>query len=364
MRCLGFGDGDRRRRCIERSGSKWHLLTDHLLWVIKDKLDFVDDTSLTAVCRDWRIASKGYSKKSAGDGMPWVVQWSNPASGDVLEFISVKRNKKFTLPLPEFSGAMFVFSKGGWILLRKIIRSDWSCAVALVNPLTKQTIKLPELIIQSGCGCFTAGDDYPQCVAFLGVTNVNSSTELCVRTAFSGDQAWNEHKYILQRMQFCRPKGLLTVGQNMYCVDARGNMIIYNMASKVWKEVKGVNGNFGRIVELDGRIIQFNWSFYRRKSLWYKAFKYNDKDGLWEMLEYSDIKDMSLFIDPQICFVTRNKGLKVYFLAEEEGIFAPLPGASLPITCSYLLYDLVDRSKQNLPFTHSLNRTAKWVDLG
>lgn len=104
----------------EGKGS-WCPLPVLLLWTIKDKLDIFDNVRFAAVCRDWWSASVRDPKRlqSVGDGLPWICQPSSDFGGSSREFISVTRERKFTIDLPEFREASVVSSKCGWILLSR-----------------------------------------------------------------------------------------------------------------------------------------------------------------------------------------------------------------------------------------------------
>ncbi|KAI7982240.1 F-box/kelch-repeat protein [Camellia lanceoleosa] len=135
----------------------WSQLPFLLLWMIKDRLDFIDDVQLSAVCRHWWSASASYPKRlqSAGDRLPWIMQFSrnNFVKSGLREFICVSRRKKFTIDLPEFCNADTLFSKQGWLLLhRKNFSSDGRGgnrrlpdSVFLINPFTKAKIEMPDV---------------------------------------------------------------------------------------------------------------------------------------------------------------------------------------------------------------------------
>lgn len=370
--------------------------------MIKDRLDFIDNVQMTAVCRNWYFASASYTKKSiqsaASQRLPWIMQeYTNNSS--LREFICISRRKKFTIDLPEFHGASTLSSKQGWLLLwRKNISYSATAesnnnsnngidnnglpySMLLLNPFTKATIKLPDVEkdgLATHAGSFsTTSEGYPHCVVLrCGHFGQGHGGLLILRIAYVGNDktGWSKISFAGETVQyFDLFKGLLVHGQYVYCFDVWGMTIIYNMETHAWKEIppRPENAEIGLcyMMEYEGDIVRVDRKRGHGFSL--TMFRYNAIASSWEKFNNNDdddvmLKDISfLFLQPHCyhCFcakATKEDGplkKKAYVLKET---FAT---QDVPSRFNVLVHDLVDGSNQIL-LPLSNYASANWVDIG
>ncbi|KAL7259031.1 hypothetical protein ACSBR1_005021 [Camellia fascicularis] len=83
------------------------------------------------------------------------------------------------------------------------------------------------------------------------------------------------------------------MGQNVYCYDTMGRMIIYNMASDSWKELSGLENVFlkGYITQQEGAKVKIEQDDYNFRS--FKVYVYNDADTAWVRLNSDAVSDTS-----------------------------------------------------------------------
>ncbi|XP_058225125.1 F-box protein At4g00893-like [Rhododendron vialii] len=365
----------------EGKGS-WCSLPVLLLWMIKDKLDIFDNGQFAAVCRNWWSVSVSDPKRlqSVGDGLPWICQPSSDFGGSSLEFISVTRERKFTIDLPEFRKASVVSSKCGWILLS---RSNFNTppnrrqrrlpdSLFLVNLFTGEKVKLPDLFdIPAGRyqSSFSIHEGYPHCVVLLKFGRFGGnymSPQLTIQTAYPGDEVWTEHPYLGQRTVLNGCTNLVTMGRHVYCYNGCGpcgqfgRMIIYNMDSDLWKELPGSEVGLSYIAEHDGEIVKMVREVREGNYFSYKLFKYNDADTAWERLNNDAMRDTSWYLcDPHNCFFSaKEQGMKVYDLC-------PCRNTRGFKCCDAVdVHDLLAGTRQTLHLPYQVQMFGTWVGIG
>lgn len=185
-------------------------------------------------------------------------------------------------------------------------------SLLLINPFTKAKIKLPDVVDPSGgyTGSFSTCKGYPNFVVLLKFGN---PTQVTIRTAHLGNEVWTEHTYFGQGTVFSGYSNLITMGQNVYCYDTMGRMIIYNMASDSWKELSGLENVFlkGYITEHGGAKVKIEQDDYNFRS--FKVYVYNDADTAWVRLNSDAVRDTSWYLcNSRNCFSAKENGLKVY----------------------------------------------------
>lgn len=348
----------------------WSILPDLLLWMIKDKLDIFDNTRLAAVCRDWRSASASYPKRlqSVGDGLPWIFDSvGNDYHSTRRQIISVTRKQKFIIDLPEFQDAFSLFSKHGWILLRRqnLLKSIKQSpdSFFMVNIFTRAKIKLPDMV-DTPCLCggsfSTTQEGYPHCIVLLYKIRASRVT---VRIAYLGENevSWIDHTYFDQPKCYMAHSNLIIIGQRVYCYDDWGRMIIYDMAGNSWKQIIGLEDApyQSYIAELDGEIMKIEPEDFNFKS--FKVFRYNDAASAWEQLSNDAVRDTSWYLAERYsCFAAKEKGLKVYFLCPEYDHLRI--GQLRPD--NFVVHDLLTGSMQTLHLPYPITIFAAWVDIG
>lgn len=351
-----------------RNEAKWSSLPVLVLWMIKDKLDIFDDMCVAAVCHDWRTASLSYPKKqSIGEGTPWLMQQNKNVDSSLQDFISITRKKKVTLYLPEFSNSLVLFSKQGWILMRRknffVTKERSPDSVFLINPLTKAKIELPDVAEpHEFFGSFSTHDGYPINVVLI---SAGIFCRITLRIAKPGDLVWTKHTPVERTMQFEGCRGLISIGEQIFYYDIWGKMTIYNMATHVWKELlrprnetEGVN----YIAEHDGKLIKLFAGGYDDHTS-YSISVYNDTDTSWERVTNDEMSNTVWYLSRlHNCFCARESGSKVYLLRPKYGGLLRCTRTIRGYTV--LSHDLNDEGTQTLQLPYEIYSSAKWVDLG
>lgn len=344
----------------------WSSLPTVVLWMIKDKLDIFDSMCLEAVCRDWWFASLNYPKKQVvGDGMPWIMQQNDEENSNSHEFISITRKKRFTIDLPEFRNCQVLFSKQGWVLMRKKNFCEsyerLPDSLFLMNPFTKAKIELPAVAeIWEYYGCFSTKAGVPKQVVLLGA---GKSCETMLRTNYIGDAVWNEHFSIDHPIVFEGCRGLVSTKEQIYYINIWGKMIIYDMVNQCCRELSGSRNEMGvnYIVEHEGNIIKLLASDYGDKAS-FSISTYSDSHTKWQGLSNDEMNNLSLYLSrSHNCFCARDRGLNAYVLQPNYG---GLPYPRLLLGYNVLYYDVADGNTQVLQQPYKISATAKWVDIG
>ncbi|KAK1364312.1 hypothetical protein POM88_039873 [Heracleum sosnowskyi] len=346
----------------------WASLPLLPFWMIKDKLDMFDNLCVASVCRDWQSASSSYPKRlSVGDGMPWIMQMKNIFDCRVMEFVSILRNKKFVLDLPELFNSLLLYSKQGWLLMRcrKVSKRRNRCpdSLFLINPFTRAKIEMPDAVYisQEYHGSFSTCNGYPERVVLLNCCLFGQMT-LC--TAFPGDLSWTKYSYVGHPMQIDGRCGLITIGEKLYYLNFKENMIIFDMATNEWKELPGPRNEIGYtyIVEYEKKIIKLFYSTHEHSHSFYS---YNDVDFLWEKLNIDDMKNTSWYLSRNTsCFTAKDKGVKVFQPALKYGGECDHHGFHMSYGFDIVSHDLIEGGKQTLELLCRISSLARWVDIG
>lgn len=344
----------------------WSSLPAIVLWMIKDKLDIFDSMCVEAVCRDWWFASLNYPKKQVvGDGMPWIMQQNDEENSSSHMFISVTRKKRFTIDLPELRNSQVLFSKQGWILMRKknFCESDGRLpdSLFLINPFTRAKIEMPDVAeIWEYYGCFSTKAGDPEQVVLLGA---GRSCETMLRTNHIGDAVWNEHFSIDHPVVFEGCRGLISSKEHIYYINLWGKMIIYNMVNRCCREVPGTRNEMGvnYILEHEGNIIKLFASDYGDKAP-FSISTFSDNQTKWKRLSNNEMNNISFYLSRlHNCFCARDRGLNAYVLQPDHG---GLPHPRIFLGYNVLYYDVADGNSQVLQLPYKISATAKWVDIG
>ncbi|KAL6538810.1 hypothetical protein OROMI_025136 [Orobanche minor] len=304
-------------------GSKWSSLPFLILWMIKDRLDFFDNGGVALVCRHWWQASINYPTKlrTVGNGIPWIML---NAGGNKKCFINAERTKKFVVEMPEFYDSHPLFSRKGWILLRR--EKVCTCtdglikdSLLLINPLTKGKIELRDVVIDDSeggeyrlhKGCFSNGEDgFPNCVVICYMDPQDKDEMRLYITYLGGgsDQVWTRQSYVVKVAKFYVFKagptvissrdvqGMTVINSHVYINCQYGAMIIYDMSRQIWKEIECPLNDLPWIssfclMELEGGVGIFGEICSER---WF--FKYNLTHNCWQRLANEDDEANSLML--------------------------------------------------------------------
>lgn len=371
---------DLENKVEEEKKSRWCLLPDLVVWMVKDRLGMFSNARMASVCRNWWYASLSYPNHESAPPICIMQPANNENSSSCYDFIrtstSQREEEKFTVNLPDFDEAKLVFSKHGWLLMKR------EYSLFLFNPFTKVRINLPDVKdsfgLFAGTFSFSTSLKEPQCVfiytyLFRGI--------LWLRIAHPGDKTWTEYNYVnqIQRIELVFPRNVLAIGQKVFCFDDHGVLIIYDLVTQIWKEVDGpANDYFGWgwfMVEHQGEIMKLKYDSRGDQSCPDSSciFRYNDASTAWERLSYDDVKvkDTSWFLNTQgCCFSAKGHGFKVYFLKQPlVGLASCRLGikrrrSEMPIsdTLHARFHDMIHRTSQSL-FPYEFRRTASWVNL-
>ncbi|XP_042519619.1 F-box protein At1g49360-like [Macadamia integrifolia] len=324
----GEGNGD----MVEEEGETWSMLPDHLLWMIKERLrpNFVQNLYVAAVCRNWWSAFCS-NITTTRFSLPWVMDDGGHDS-DEQEFIDPWYKKKYTINLPDLSGAQVIYSKEGWLLLLKTIKvkstviqisrgrsieRSKAFSPFLLNPLTKAKVELPNLpYVSVLAGTFSIINGALGHVAFAAYEHNNTtSSEGAISPSLfianlsnrgkSGDDetSWTWSKYIPTFVTkiITRVSGFLIFGGLLYCFDANAGMLVFDLVTLAWKEYRiFVNADvFNDILECEGQIIGMR-IIERRVSC--RFFRLNLIKSSGNEVDWVELKDDDVLLLDKIWF--------------------------------------------------------------
>ncbi|XP_042507883.1 uncharacterized protein LOC122083983 [Macadamia integrifolia] len=310
----------------------WSVLPDHLLWMIRERLNFVQNLYVAAVCKNWWSASPTCSNiTTTRFSLPWIMGYRGHDSTE-QEFIDPWYRKKYVSNLPDLSGARVIYSKEGWLLVLKTIgvenrmgptltrtksiEGSKECSPFLLNPLTKAKIELPKLpyayvlagtfsIIDGAIGhvAFAAYDDG---VIFPSSGDSDSPNLFIANLRDrSGDDetSWMWFKYTpsFGVGNIDRVVGFLIIGALLYLFDAKAGMFVFDLLTLAWKEYRRF-GNvdiFSYILECEGEIIDMHMNEWRDG---FRFFKLNLNDSSDSEVDWVELKDDDVLIQDRVWF--------------------------------------------------------------
>lgn len=312
----------------EEEEKSWCLLPDLVVWMIKDRLGFVDNTQMACVCRNWWHASTVYPNQPAAP-KAYIMYPPEPDNDDELscrEFICVSTPTPTTMTnenceklTTEFVGAELVFSKRKWLLMKR------KNSFFLIHLFTKVRINLPDVgSFGDFVGTFTFLDqqEHQPHRVFL---YTNQHHKVWLRIAhIPGDKKWTEYNFVDHRIKSKSAKSVLAIGQKVFCFDFTGRLIIYDMVRNMWKMVDQPERWHVRcyMVEHQGEIFKYSSRgdrLQQSRPNFDCTFRYNDDSTAWERLSYNDVKDMdtSWFLSKfQGCFSAKGQGFNVYYFTK------------------------------------------------
>lgn len=113
----------------DRHADSSHLPT-LVLWMIKDRLDFVNNRRFASVCKSWRDATLSYYKDArilCQQSPPWLMIKDLKCPGR-CEFISTSTGERFSIfhrDLYSTEATETFFTKQGWLLLGTKMRESF-----------------------------------------------------------------------------------------------------------------------------------------------------------------------------------------------------------------------------------------------
>ncbi|KAI8553565.1 hypothetical protein RHMOL_Rhmol05G0025600 [Rhododendron molle] len=103
---------------VDTMEETWSCIPNLLIWMIMERLQFIDSLRLSAVCKHWLNAFHNFPKEETTSycNFPWLMI-SKDHRGSERECFSPWTKTKFTVDLPEFAKTFVLNSKNGWVLL-------------------------------------------------------------------------------------------------------------------------------------------------------------------------------------------------------------------------------------------------------
>ncbi|XP_026418016.1 uncharacterized protein LOC113313457 isoform X2 [Papaver somniferum] len=217
----------------------WMVINEDIVDSIASHLHPVDFLHFRAVCK----ANKLPIVKQISGAMrstyltPWLLFSTENASR--YNFVDpMHNNEKYLMNLPELlAGAIVRCQRGGWLLMLK-----GRFTFFFYNPLTKETIQLPEL--QSGYCCagitFSSLPTCSDCLVF-GITQQNEE-EISICIIKRGADRWEFDFFENSDLEKFMPTYNEPVFHkgSFYCVDSNGTLGVFNEDS--WEVLKRPHG--------------------------------------------------------------------------------------------------------------------------
>ncbi|KAF7116289.1 hypothetical protein RHSIM_RhsimUnG0032700 [Rhododendron simsii] len=296
---------------VDTMEETWSCIPNLLLWMIMERLQFIDSLRLSAVCKHWLNAFHNFPKESTTSycNFPWLmITKSKDHRGSEREFSSPWTKTKFTVDLPEFAKTFVLNSKNGWVLL--LTCSD-CCEqvprVFLLNPFTRVKLQMPRrpLLFGVRLSAISMLEGTPNCVALV-------ITYRYIAIAHPGVDAWKIFT-IPSALLYHRIVHIFFVDHYLYLMDIYGravlrlNTIDFTMTNlfmgKTYlfgKEEKDTyflqcNNEIIR-VSSNGLIPYGRFSSYGFTEAAWSFYKYSISKATWEALDDDEIRGKSWFL--------------------------------------------------------------------
>ncbi|KAL5718359.1 hypothetical protein ACHQM5_011269 [Ranunculus cassubicifolius] len=156
------------KREVKKEQETWKDLPTDLLQLILQSLYLGDCIRFRLTCKDWLsmtppIRSLHLQVQSDSEPLPWLISFPNNGKG-LCHFYHPIYTDVYTLYLPQLAHATVRYAKFGWLLMLAV---DHKTLVFFFNPITMETIKLPELDLMPFVNiAFSAPPTSPDCVVF------------------------------------------------------------------------------------------------------------------------------------------------------------------------------------------------------
>ncbi|KAH7848991.1 hypothetical protein Vadar_011412 [Vaccinium darrowii] len=295
--------------------NRWSNLPALLLWMIKGKLDLPNNLRFAAVCKSWLHASLNY-QSTVDHAPPWLMITQHFCES-TREFISSSTGEMYTIDLPDFCDARFLFSMQGWLLLDKLeqvegeffrvedIDPEFDSPFFLLNPFTKAKIKLPNQLARRGCYeafAFDVVDGYPHCVVAANTDFITGLQSPCISLLIThpGDNTWATYTYKVPNAQkFSCVAWVVVIGKLVYCMSMTARVIIFDLENLEWADPMGkdqVSYNLEMsIMESQGKLLHVHLPKKNeaRNGVFYRL---NDSNTDWELLNEKDLEDTCWFL--------------------------------------------------------------------
>ncbi|XP_043694393.1 uncharacterized protein LOC122645113 [Telopea speciosissima] len=320
----------------------WSILPDDLLWMIRERLNFVQNLCVAAVCKNWWSSSpicSDITTTTARFSLPWIMGYRGRDSTE-QKFIDPWYRKKYIINLPDLSEARVIYSKEGWLLLIKTIGVNYvvretptgpksiegrkAYSPFLFNPLTKSKIELPKLpYVTLLAGTFSIRDGALSHVAFatydhdiiLPLNEHSLSPNFFItslgdrgKSGDDGTSSWMWLKYtptFAVRQIMDDVVGFFILGDLLYCFDPYAGMLVFDLLTLTWKEYRRSRNlkMSSSILECEGEIIDMQMSTKWQED-GVKFFKWNlSNSSDSNEIDWVELKDDDALIQDRVWFI-------------------------------------------------------------
>ncbi|PIA35796.1 hypothetical protein AQUCO_03500275v1 [Aquilegia coerulea] len=238
--------------------------------------------------------------------LPWLMSFPKISEG-VLNLYNPISSDAYIMEIPELAGAIIRDANYGWLLM-----SQGYYSVFFFNPLTKETIKLPDLDNPYNYVgiTFSAPPDASDCIVFGITENIPEYVEMIIHCKVEGIWRGFESRYDCKvpyefMASDCNPVFCYGV---FYCLSKDGKLAIFDPGRRddlSWrvfpvppifsfsKLEDFATNRRGFLVEYNGEIFSIFMGFFG-KSIW--VSKLDRLKMVWVKLE--SLGDKVLFLSP------------------------------------------------------------------
>ncbi|KAF7142515.1 hypothetical protein RHSIM_Rhsim05G0023100 [Rhododendron simsii] len=352
---------------VDTMEETWSCIPNLLIWMIMERLQFINSLRLSAVCKHWLNAFHNFPKEATTSycNFPWLMITKDHC-GSEREFFSPWTKTNFTVDLPEFAKTFFLNSKNGWVLLLTCHCCKQVPRVFLLNPFTRVKLEMPREPppFRVHLSAISMLEGTPNCVALVNTINYSQ-----IAIAHPGVDGWKISTIPLAVRK--RIVHMFFVDHYLYLIDSYGRALRFNTI-----DFTMTNGFMGAEAEDgDTYFLQCNKEIIRvtstglipygrfcmngfTKAAW-GFYKYSFTKAAWEALDEDEIRGKSWFLSN--CgakFSSAAEGTvveKVHFLSKFKK-----KGSHCLFSC-----DLNSPGKDALSYFGNLSRkNTVWINMG
>jgi len=216
--------------CKKKRIGEWSNMPYDLLSNIANRLELIDFTSFTHVCKDWRYATEPLHEAKFSGCDPWFLLYGEEG----LPCSILNRNDKvYTIEIPELDGSTCLASYDGWLLL---FRGD---SLFFFCPFSRAKIQLPNCPLTKSHNYIAAFSTVPTSQDCIVVVIKNASYfKIELHTICRGDEIWFKHQFYHHEYDlfpFIRSASLFIEGQFIFV--SQRLVVIFDVANtKQWSE--------------------------------------------------------------------------------------------------------------------------------
>ncbi|KAF5189007.1 hypothetical protein FRX31_021414, partial [Thalictrum thalictroides] len=205
----------------------------YILWLILQFMDFIDFHSISAVCKNWKLACKSYCPPSPNDPIPWLLtEYAATIKSTFLaeKHIRVYRpltNKTYKINVPDIGAkCRCLHSKDAWLLLHFVDCVHLTNRLVLCNLFTLNKIDVPSpklrvIVSRISQGTFSTISKSPNCVIFVA-KNIRTRT----RDMYAWKIGSNTWKTYQLHWDYCG--GINWLYDHLYCFSGDRVMVFDN----------------------------------------------------------------------------------------------------------------------------------------